>query len=142
MKKGLIALGLATALATTGLQAREIVIDPDKFFQEFSTLMNKEFKEYQKYFRTLGYKHSLIDNGYLYEFEVPGIDKKDITMYVENNYLIVKAKNKTRNYEFMVKLNSDTLKNKIEAELKNGILKVLVPRQKELEKPRKLIEIK
>lgn len=96
------------------------------------------------------------DNEYKVFVELPGVDKKDIKINLENNTLIVKGEKKQtkevkdnnylccersygsfqRAFEFPGSVKTD----KVEAEFKEGILSITVPKTEETKK--KEIEIK
>ena len=96
------------------------------------------------------------DNTYYLEMDIPGFDKKDISLEVKNGYLNVTAHRKSeedvkeKNYirkersygkfqrSFYV---GDLDEDKIEASFNNGTLTVVIPK-KEAETNKKYIEIK
>ena len=118
----------------------------DTFFRRSTkmSLMQSDIKEKEK--------------EYLIEINMPGYDKKDIELSLDNGYLIVNAKSSknlddsNENYihkeRFFGECNrrfyvGDTVSEKdIKAQLKNGILTLSVPKKdaKEIEK-RKFISI-
>ena len=90
------------------------------------------------------------------EMDVPGFDKKDINIDIDNKYLTVTAskENKTdeKDKNYIRKERSygkysrsfyigDVQDNEINAEFKDGILTISVPKE-EKENPKKRIEIK
>ena len=97
------------------------------------------------------------DEEYLIEAELPGIDKEDIELELDNNYLTIKADNekvieeeednyirkerRTGKYQRSFRINN-VKQDEIEAEYNNGILAINLPKlEKETEK-RKTIDIK
>lgn len=96
------------------------------------------------------------DDKYFIEMDIPGYDKKDIDINLDNGYLSVSAihneenKDEGKNYirkercsyknsrEFYL---GDVEEDKISAEFNNGILKIVVPKKEEIETKKK-IEIK
>ena len=96
------------------------------------------------------------DREYLVNVELPGVDKKDIKLNLENNVLVIKGEKKQskevreenylccersygsfqRTFEFPCMIKQD----KIEAEFKDGILQIKAPKAEEIKK--KEIEIK
>jgi len=96
------------------------------------------------------------DSEYKVYVEIPGVDKKDIKIHLENNTLVIKGEKKQskevkednylccersygsfqRTFEFPGNVKSD----KVEAEYKDGVLTVVVPKAEESK--RKEIEIK
>lgn len=88
--------------------------------------------------------------------ELPGIDKKDISITLENNVLCIKGEKKSENedkgknyhrmersygkFQRAFELPGTVNREKIEADFKNGILNISVPKAEEA-KP-KQIEIK
>lgn len=91
------------------------------------------------------------------EMNLPGIDPENVHVEVEDNYLRIsgsreeKTENKDRNYysreikrgsfERTVALPSLVKANKAEARYEDGVLKVVIPKEKE-EKKKNRIEIK
>lgn len=86
------------------------------------------------------------DNKYYIEMDLPGFDKKDINIDVDNEYLTITAAKEQNNNEenknyirkertysktsrsfYIGNVNNDEVK----AEFKNGILKVIVPKKEE-----------
>ncbi|MEM4260148.1 MAG: Hsp20/alpha crystallin family protein [Candidatus Woesearchaeota archaeon] len=100
------------------------------------------------------------DKEIIVEVEMPGVDKKDIQVFVNNDGIDIKAETKTetkeedkkrgmyrfeRNYSgfyrhFSLPNNADA--NKANAEYKNGILKINIPKLKIGEQKKKLIDVK
>ena len=96
------------------------------------------------------------DNKYHIEMDVPGFKKEDLKINLENNYLTIKAEKKNdvkddskkyirreRSYskfERSIYLGDADEKN-IDAEYKDGILTIVVPKQDE-KKSKKYIEIR
>ena len=96
------------------------------------------------------------DNKYHIEMDVPGFKKEDLKINLENNYLTIKAEKKNdvkddskkyirreRSYskfERSIYLG-DADEENIDAEYKDGILTIIVPKQDE-KKSKKYIEIK
>lgn len=97
------------------------------------------------------------NNNYHIEVDIPGFDKKDISVEVKDGYLTISAvknnevedKDSKRNYirrervygkyerSFYV---GDLDEDKINAEFNNGMLKIIVPK-KEKQENKKIIEI-
>lgn len=119
----------------------------DNFFDDFSDdkkLMNMNCDIYEK------------DNKYNIIIDIPGFDKKDIKIDVENGYLTIEATRKVENEsddkhyikrerfygsfkrQFYI---GDVEHEDIEAEFKDGTLKVTVPKEEE-KITKKSIEIK
>lgn len=79
-------------------------------------------------------------DGYHVEAEIPGVDKKDVEVNIKDDYLVIKGEKKSFNEEKKgqyhriershgsfyrtIALPSDIDKEKINAELKDGILKI------------------
>ncbi|KAL2248576.1 UNVERIFIED_CONTAM: Heat shock protein, mitochondrial [Sesamum indicum] len=75
--------------------------------------------------------------------DMPGLDKEDVKVSVEQNTLIIKGEGKKefeeeehgRRYSSRIDLPERLYKtNEIKAEMKNGVLKVFVPKIKEEER--------
>lgn len=98
------------------------------------------------------------EEAYLVEAELPGFEKEDITIDVEDNYLLIHAKRdeeketrdnddriirQERRYgEFMRRFYVDNIdEEKIKAKLKNGVLKIELPKLEPTKPPRKRIEV-
>ncbi|KAL6541739.1 hypothetical protein OROGR_011225 [Orobanche gracilis] len=85
-------------------------------------------------------------DGLILRMDMPGLGKDDVKVSVEQNMLIVKGKGKNqsdesgddeigRSYSNRVDLSGKLYKtNAIKAEMKNGVLKVFVPKMKEEER--------
>ena len=96
------------------------------------------------------------DNKYHIEMDVPGFKKEDLKINLENNYLTIKAEKKNEvkddskkyirrersysKFERSIYLGDADEKN-IDAEYKDGILTIIVPKQDE-KKSKKYIEIR
>ena len=97
------------------------------------------------------------DEEYLIEAELPGMDKEDISLEINNNYLTISANNeevvekekdnyirkerRSGKYQRSFRLNNVN-QEEIEAEYNNGILEVSLPRIEEDKNKRKTIDIK
>ena len=100
------------------------------------------------------------EDGYIIDMDLPGFDKKDIQIDVENGYLNINAKSENSNDEeekgkFIRReryygecsrsfyIGEDVHEDDIKATFKNGILSLDVPKVKEKEKKpeKKYIEI-
>lgn len=118
-------------------------------------------------FNTKNYRQAWADtdeNGEEYEIsmEIPGINKEDIELQVVEHRLIIKAEKKqeieknektdegVQHYRFMKRyagfyrsfdLPEDANLSEIDAEYKNGILNISVPKKKE-KKKKNLVEIR
>ena len=96
------------------------------------------------------------DNNIIVEAEVPGMDPKDIDIEIENNTLRISGKTekkeevKEKNYyrkeirkgafERVITLPAEVKEDKIEATMKDGILRIVLPKKKS--SASKKIEIK
>lgn len=126
----------------------------DKFFDGFFS--NTDFLPGSLY--SLSPKTDIeetVDDYKLY-IELPGVDKKDIKLNVENNTLIVKGEKKQEKeskdknfiscersygaFQRVFDLPGGIKSDKIEAEFKDGVLNIKVPKSEEAKK--KEIEIK
>ena len=71
---------------------------------------------------------------YALEFDMPGLDKEDIQIDVENGYLTIKGYKKTdsreRNYSRTVRLDDEVSEDDIKAEYKSGVLLLKIPKEK------------
>lgn len=127
-------------------------------FEDFYNVLDDYFSNDWPFKRTLThdtFKVDVEDNGneYLIEAEVPGIDKKDINVELNDGKLMIsitrdensesKKKNfihRERRYSSMSRsiYLEDAKPDGIKAKLKNGLLKVVVPKE---EKPNNSITI-
>jgi len=96
------------------------------------------------------------DNEYVVTMEIPGVDKKDLNLHVENDRLYIKGEKKQsketkesnyisseRSYgafQRSFNLPNAIKTDKVDAEFKEGILKIKLPKSEEAKK--KEIEIK
>ncbi|WP_110954499.1 Hsp20/alpha crystallin family protein [Anaerosinus massiliensis] len=115
----------------------------DAFDRLFDYFLEQPFSAMGKLHST--FKVDVKDNGSVYELvaELPGIQKEDIALQYENNYLTITAKreeqseDKNENYvcrerhfgsmqrSFFI---SDIARENITAEFKDGVLKVALPK--------------
>ncbi|GLU21329.1 hypothetical protein SLE2022_374750 [Rubroshorea leprosula] len=91
------------------------------------------------------------ENGIKMRFDMPGLSKEDVKVSVEDGMLIIRAEHKkegrddswsSRNfskYDAHLQLTDNYDKNKIKAELKNGVLSISIPKNKE---GKKVINVK
>ncbi len=129
--------------------------DPFEMFREF----DKNFFNFPSQFGSM--KTDIKDDGenYTLEAELPGFEKEDIKLDIDNNYLILTAEHsksseekdnggkyirRERSYgsyqrSFDI---SDVVHEKIGAEYQNGILKVTLPKKSTEEYKTKSVEIK
>ena len=127
-------------------------------FEDFYNVLDDYFSNDWPFKRTLThdtFKVDVEDNGneYLIEAEVPGIDKKDINVELNDGKLMIsitrdensesKKKNfihRERRYSYMSRsiYLEDAKPDGIKAKLENGLLKVVVPKE---EKPNNSITI-
>ncbi len=121
----------------------------DEFFNDFFNVQSSSIPP-----------HNIMesDNDFQIEFSVPGSNKKDFEIEVENDNLkITKKKEKTDsannynrqefNYSYFEKsffLPDSIDQNKITSKYDNGILKILLPKKKEviIQNQRKFITVK
>lgn len=90
------------------------------------------------------------DDTLLLRVDMPGISKEDVKISVQNNTLSIKGETQSesdeeessRRYSSRLDLDPSLYKlDEIKAEMKNGVLKVIVPKQKEDEN-KNVVEIK
>lgn len=92
------------------------------------------------------------DKNYI-EMDIPGFDKKDINIDVENKYLTITAtkeeneedeeknyirKERTYNRTSRSFFIGDVAEDQIKAEFNNGILKISIPKEEKLETKKKI----
>tara|TARA_B100000519_G_scaffold169539_1_gene154781 strand:+ start:2339 stop:2674 length:336 start_codon:yes stop_codon:yes gene_type:complete len=87
-------------------------------------------------------KSCVADTGdvYVAEIELAGFSKKDITIDIIDGMVELEAKNKDRSQKFKLHLNDLVAEDHVSAEMKNGLLKLTLPK-KTVSEARK-IEIK
>lgn len=109
----------------------------------------------------IGFKTDVKDNGdsYMLEADIPGVDKSNIDLHIENHRLIINAKRDEQKEEkdekkgyvrkervfgtFTRSFDLDGIdEGGIDAAYKDGVLTVTLPKLKEEEKPQHQIEIK
>lgn len=114
-------------------------------FDEMTNLFNDAFSGRTKLMKTDIVEH---DDAYLFSIEMPGVDKKDVSLSLEDGYLVIKYEYTEKNDDeskyikreryFQSASRSyyvgDIKEKSIKAKLENGILSVYVPKeQKEVE---------
>lgn len=108
------------------------------------------------------YRHPRADfieneEDYIIALEIPGVNKEDINVDIVNHTLRIKAEKKQefekkqeKEYRYSksyagfyraISLPEDAETEKIDVEYKNGVLKILVPKKKEVKK-KKMIMVK
>ena len=73
------------------------------------------------------------------EFDVPGFSKKDFTITADDFLLTIDGKVGNRTFNKKLRINKDFDLSKTEANVKNGVLNLIIPKLED--KKRKLIEI-
>lgn len=128
MKKILIPMGLSLVLLSQA-NAFNNFYEFEKFFDE----MNKKMDT--KYERLLDKNYQVLEtnDSFVYEFEMPGLEKNDVKIYIENNNLYVNGKKevkesnlKRRSYSYVTTLPKNINEEKVNAFMKNGILKIVI----------------
>lgn len=82
------------------------------------------------------------DDSLLMKIDMPGLGKEDVKVLVEQNTLVIKGEGEkesdseeNRRYSTRIDLSPELYKlGEIKAEMKNGVLRVVVPKAKEEEK--------
>tara|TARA_R100000700_G_C3138351_1_gene120985 strand:- start:482 stop:817 length:336 start_codon:yes stop_codon:yes gene_type:complete len=76
-------------------------------------------------------KSCVSDTGdvYMAEVELAGFAKKDISIQVTDGVVELSAKNKDRSQKFKLHLNDLVAEDHISAEIKNGLLKLTLPKK-------------
>jgi len=97
------------------------------------------------------------NKGYEISVAVPGLDKKDINLEIQDNYLIISSEKQYENedkkgqwmrrefgyasFQRMFQLPEDADTEKVDASMKNGVLKVKMDRLKDVSVQRKSINV-
>ena len=130
----------------------------DGWFDDFMPMfLRKEMKEFNSIMKT-DIKET--DSNYVLEVDLPGFDKKDINMQLDNRYLSITARREHKSEEGQDKKGNfirrersfgqfsrsfyvgDIQEEDIDAKLENGILTIKLPKDKKEEPKIKRIEIK
>ncbi|MBN2796279.1 MAG: Hsp20 family protein [Clostridia bacterium] len=126
----------------------------ERSFEDMFQMMDNMFNQEEKVLR-LKLDVSENDKAYLVEAEVPGIKRDQITIDVEKDVLVIKVEKEVVNEEekknyIRKERHSSSMQRalrfeaadfeNIQAKLEDGILKVIVPKQVEMEQ-KKRIEI-
>jgi|TARA_R100000152_G_C6774287_1_gene201979 HSP20 family molecular chaperone IbpA len=76
-------------------------------------------------------KSCVADTGdvYVAEVELAGFSKKDISIRIVDGVVELDAKNKERSQKFKLHLNDLVAEDHISADLKNGLLKLTLPKK-------------
>jgi HSP20 family protein len=132
-----------------------------QFKNEFDKLFDSFFSEpfdFKNDFFAINPKTDIeeTDSEYVVSLEMPGVDKKDLNLHVENDRLYIKGEKKQskeikdsnyicseRSYGAFQRsfdLPSSIKSDKVDAEFRDGILKIRLPKAEEAKK--KEIEIK
>jgi|TARA_R110001606_G_C14883498_1_gene591621 HSP20 family protein len=73
------------------------------------------------------------------EFDVPGLSKKDISIRVEDSVLLIEGDNEDRTFNKSYKISEDWNVSKTSASVKDGVLKISIPKIEE--KKAKVIDV-
>ena len=130
----------------------------DGWFDDFMPMFSRrEMKEFNSVMKT-DIKET--DKNYVLEVDLPGFDKKDVNLQLENGYLTISAKREHKMEEgqdkkgnFIRKERSfgqfsrsfyvgDIQQEDIDAKLENGILTILLPKEEKSAPKSNCIEIK
>ena len=163
MKKASLFL-IAPMVATT-LNASSIFFDQgfDNDFQQFNQLAQSMLKSHmnKNAFTQMGYPHlNMIENdkSYTLKFELPGMDKSEVKLSLEQDRVLTiegekrresKDSNKTfvreeisyGKFKRVMRLPKDADSDKMTTSYKNGILTVVIPKKEIKKSPTKIIPI-
>ncbi|MBR0773436.1 Hsp20/alpha crystallin family protein [Bradyrhizobium diazoefficiens] len=138
----------------------------DQIFDEFgSGFWNRPFRSLARLERDLSKNFSApavdvaeSDKAYEITAELPGLDEKNIDVKLANGGLTIRGEKKEQteetkkdyyvserrygSFERYFPLPDDVNAEKIEATFKNGVLKVVLPKIEEAQKPAKTIDVK
>ena len=138
------------------------ILDPRRRLLEFRKRLEEMFEgfgEGEVGILTAGPRMNVYEekNKVVYEFEMPGFDKKDIEVRIENGYLVVEAQKQKREKEERKKtyyyseirktfyrkvpLFEGVDESKVSAKYKDGILKVEIRKPSKAKKAGKRIKV-
>lgn len=86
--------------------------------QYFDSFFNPFMPRYNRYIT----QWTQTDDGYVSEFELPGIHKSELEIEKTGKTIHVKANGKNRQYFYQVHLPADAMTDDIDAKLEDGIL--------------------
>lgn len=91
------------------------------------------------------YEVKKVEEGLFVRLELPGIDKNDVKIWMEDGNLYVKGEGKKesryedngRTYSGSIELNSNEFQpDQIKADFKNGVLRMMIPKARNFKEPR------
>lgn len=99
--------------------------------------MNNSYKKHSRanWYNNISDPHNteieLIDNGddYIAEFQLAGFSKEDLAVSATDEKLFVNAKNNTKQREFKLNLYGIVSVDDIASNMKNGLLKITLPKK-------------
>lgn len=112
------------------------------FFENFDRTLSPNFENSRKYMPMVNIKDE--DKNYIVELAAPGMDKKDFSIKLENNKLTIsseKEENIEKNTNYSIKeysfnsfsrsftLPKNTKFEQINADYKNGVLSIKIPKR-------------
>jgi len=112
----------------------------DSIFGDFGYPFVKRFNSYSPVTEET-------ENEYVCEFDMPGLDKKDIEISIDGGVLTIKGRkedgNRVRSYSEAIRIGRDIEENDISAEYKSGVLILKIPKlQKDKKAKAKTIVVK
>lgn len=83
------------------------------------------------YFHEKGYKNPIKDIGDVYEFEaeLAGFSKKDLKISATDEMLVIKAEKDKKSKNFKIDLKNLVSLEHITCEMKDGLLKIIMPKK-------------
>ena len=114
-----------------------------------NNFFNDTFYHYNNSVNNVDYYSSDDEKNYYIELSVPGLEKKDINLSINNNTLLLNYESKNekdhsfwqKSFRRNIKLPKNINLNSIEAKLKNGILSIKIQKDQQ-ESKNQIIEIK
>ena len=70
------------------------------------------------------------EQSYIFSMELPGFEKKEVCVSLKSDQLMIHAKSDKKEKSKSITLPSDIDTGKISAKLKNGVLRITVPKAK------------
>lgn len=126
------------------------LIKNNQRLETIDSLLDRFFSDsiynYNNSISNLDYNYSSDENNYYIELALPGLEKKDINLNISENFLFLNYESKDeentsfwkKSFNRRIKLPANIDAETISAQLKNGILSIIIKRMKEESNMRKI----